>query len=153
LFVATYRPDELHRDHPLRAFLAELEQSGQAQRLDLEPLGRAELAAQLGAIIGTRPASATIDRIFTRCEGNPFFAKSCWRPSTRTVPITFPAPCARRSCLQPPPSITLVLKTELGFTPRHLGGWMWGFGGPATARLAREGTSRGFSGDCQNFSS
>jgi class 3 adenylate cyclase/tetratricopeptide (TPR) repeat protein len=75
LFVATYRPDELHRGHPLRPFLAELERSGQAQRLELEPLGRAELAVQLGAIIGTRLAGGTIDRIFARCEGNPFFAE------------------------------------------------------------------------------
>jgi class 3 adenylate cyclase/tetratricopeptide (TPR) repeat protein len=75
LFVATYRPDELHRGHPLRPFLAELERSGQAQRLDLEPLARTELAAQLGAIIGTSLAGGTVDRIFARCEGNPFFAE------------------------------------------------------------------------------
>ena len=75
LFVATYRPDELHRGHPLRPFLAELERSGHAQRLELEPLARAELADQLGAIIGTRLAGRTVDRIFARCEGNPFFAE------------------------------------------------------------------------------
>ncbi len=75
LFVATYRPDELRRGHPLRAFLAELERSGQAQRLELEPLGRAELAEQLEAIVGTRLVGRTIDRIFARSEGNPFFAE------------------------------------------------------------------------------
>ena len=75
LFVATYRPDELHRGHPLRPFLAELERSGQAQRLELEPLGRPQLAEQLEAIVGTRLAGRTIDRIFARSEGNPFFAE------------------------------------------------------------------------------
>jgi class 3 adenylate cyclase/tetratricopeptide (TPR) repeat protein len=75
LFVATYRPDELHRRHPLRPFLVELERSGQARRLELEPLRRAELADQLEAIVGTRMAGGTIDRIFARSEGNPFFAE------------------------------------------------------------------------------
>lgn len=75
LLVASYRPDELHRGHPLRPFLAELERSGQAQRLELEPLGRAEVADQLGAIIGSRLAGPTVDGIFARSEGNPFFAE------------------------------------------------------------------------------
>ena len=75
LFVATYRPDELRRGHPLRPFLAELERSGQAQRLELEPLRRVELADQLEAIVGTRLAGRTIERIFARSEGNPFFAE------------------------------------------------------------------------------
>jgi class 3 adenylate cyclase/tetratricopeptide (TPR) repeat protein len=75
LLVATYRLDDLHRGHPLRPFLSELERSGQAQRLELQPLGRAELAEQLGAIAGAPPAREVIDGIFTRCEGNPFFAE------------------------------------------------------------------------------
>jgi class 3 adenylate cyclase/tetratricopeptide (TPR) repeat protein len=75
LFVATYRPDELRRGHPLRPFLAELERSGQAQRLELEPLRQVELADQLEAIVGTRLAGRTIERIFARSEGNPFFAE------------------------------------------------------------------------------
>ena len=73
--VATYRPDELHRGHPLRPFLAELERSGQANRVELEPLARSELAEQLEAIAGHRPAAAVVERIFARCEGNPFFAE------------------------------------------------------------------------------
>ena len=75
ILVATYRPDELHRGHPLRQFLAELERSGRAERLQLQPLTRAELAQQLAAIMGSRPPTRTIDEIFERCEGNPFFAE------------------------------------------------------------------------------
>ncbi len=75
LFVATYRPDALRRGHPLRPFLTELERSGHAQRLELEPLRRSELADQLAAIVGTRVAAGTIDRIYVRSEGNPFFAE------------------------------------------------------------------------------
>ena len=75
LVVGTYRPDELHRGHPLRPFLAEFERSGQAQRLELRPLGQSELADQLFAIAGVRPSATTIQEIFARSEGNPFFAE------------------------------------------------------------------------------
>jgi class 3 adenylate cyclase len=75
LVVMTYRSDELHRRHPLRPFLAELERSGRAERLDLEPLSRAELADQLGAIAGERAPAHLVDDILARSEGNPFFAE------------------------------------------------------------------------------
>ena len=73
--VVTYRPDELHRGHPLRPFVAELERSGRAERLELEPLERSEVAEQLEAIAGRAPAAGVVDGIFVRSEGNPFFAE------------------------------------------------------------------------------
>jgi DNA-binding CsgD family transcriptional regulator/tetratricopeptide (TPR) repeat protein len=73
--VATYRPDELHRGHPLRPFLSELERSGRAERLELGALARAEIGQQLAAIVGRRPEPMVTERIFARCEGNPFFAE------------------------------------------------------------------------------
>lgn len=73
--VATYRPDELHKGHPLRRFLAELERSGQANRIELQPLARLEVAEQLEAIAGHSPDADVVERIFARCEGNPFFAE------------------------------------------------------------------------------
>ncbi|MBV9165303.1 MAG: AAA family ATPase, partial [Solirubrobacterales bacterium] len=75
LLVATYRSDELHRRHPLRPFLAELERSGRAQRLELAPLGRSELAEQLAAIAEERPPGTVVEDILARSEGNPFFAE------------------------------------------------------------------------------
>jgi len=44
LLVASYRPDELHRRHPLRPLLAELERGPRARRSELAPLTRSELA-------------------------------------------------------------------------------------------------------------
>jgi DNA-binding CsgD family transcriptional regulator/tetratricopeptide (TPR) repeat protein len=73
--VATYRSDELHRGDPLRNFIAELERSGRAGRVELEPLDRAELAEQLEAIAGCVPSASQVEEIFARCEGNPFFAE------------------------------------------------------------------------------
>jgi len=73
--VATYRPDELGEGHSLRPFVAELERSGRAERIELEPLARREVAVQLEAIAGRVPTVAVLERIFSRCEGNPFFAE------------------------------------------------------------------------------
>jgi predicted ATPase/DNA-binding CsgD family transcriptional regulator len=73
--VVTYRPDELGAGHPLKPFVAELERSGRAERIELQPLARSEVAEQLEAISGRVPTVAVLEQIFSRCEGNPFFAE------------------------------------------------------------------------------
>ncbi|HKE98830.1 MAG TPA: AAA family ATPase [Actinomycetes bacterium] len=73
--VLTYRSDELHRRHPLRPFLAELERSGRAERLEPARLGRRELAALLAGILDGPVAPALVGEILARSEGNPFFAE------------------------------------------------------------------------------
>jgi len=73
--LTTFRPDELPRGHSLLSFVSELERSGRAERVDLVPLRRSEVAEQLEAIAGHVPAPQVIERIFTRSEGNPFFAE------------------------------------------------------------------------------
>ena len=74
LVVATYRPDELHRRHPLRPLVADLERT-RALRVDLGGFTREELALQLEGILGTEPDAALVDRLFARSEGNPLFAE------------------------------------------------------------------------------
>ena len=74
LLVATYRPDELHRRHPLRPLLAELERV-RALRIDLAGLSRDELGEQLAGILGSPPDAALVDRLFARSEGNPLFTE------------------------------------------------------------------------------
>ncbi len=74
LLVATYRPDELHRRHPLRPLLAELERV-RALRIDLAALTRDELQEQLAGILGTDPDAALVDRLYARSEGNPLFTE------------------------------------------------------------------------------
>src|SRR4051794_6867082 len=75
LVVTTYRPDELHRRHPLRPLLAELERDARARRVELRPLTREELAEQLCDILGEPPAQDLLERLFARSEGNPLFAE------------------------------------------------------------------------------
>jgi ATP/maltotriose-dependent transcriptional regulator MalT len=75
LVLATFRIDELHRRHPLRPFLADVERTEVAQRLPVERFTRDELAAQLGAILGAPPDRDLLDRLWARSEGNPLFAE------------------------------------------------------------------------------
>jgi tetratricopeptide (TPR) repeat protein len=73
--VLTYRSDELHRRHPLRPFLAELDRSGRAERLELGRLDRRELSELLAGILDQPVAPALVGEILARSEGNPFFAE------------------------------------------------------------------------------
>ena len=75
LVVGSYRPDELHRRHPLRPLLAELERAERARRIELAPLTAAELAEALGDILGAPPDDDLVDRLYMRSEGNPLFAE------------------------------------------------------------------------------
>ena len=75
LVVATYRSDELHRRHPLRPLLAELERDTRSRRIDLQPLTREELAEQLTDILGAAPAPDLVERVFVRSEGHPLFVE------------------------------------------------------------------------------
>jgi DNA-binding CsgD family transcriptional regulator/tetratricopeptide (TPR) repeat protein len=73
--VLTYRSDELHRRHPLRPFLAELDRSGRVERLELGRLDRRELGELLAGILGEPAPAALVGEILARSEGNPFFAE------------------------------------------------------------------------------
>jgi DNA-binding CsgD family transcriptional regulator len=75
LVVASYRSDELHRRHPLRPLLAELERNSRSRRIELPPLTRDELAQQLGDILGARPDDDLVERVFARSEGHPLFVE------------------------------------------------------------------------------
>ncbi|MFD9128327.1 AAA family ATPase [Kitasatospora sp. NPDC059571] len=76
LIIATYRSDDLHRRHPLRPHLAELERLRTVRRIELERFGPAETTAQLAGILGTpAPDRVLVDRIHRRAEGNPFFVE------------------------------------------------------------------------------
>ena len=73
--IATYRTDDLDRAHPLRPYLVELRRDARVQLIDLEPFSRADFAEHVAAILGTLPAPASLDRLYERSEGNPFFTE------------------------------------------------------------------------------
>lgn len=73
--IGTYRTDELHRRHPLRPWLSEMERLPLVRRFELARFGRAELDAQVAAILDHPAGTGLIEAIERRSEGNPFFVE------------------------------------------------------------------------------
>ena len=75
LLVGTFRSDELHRRHPLRPVLAEIERAGQSERIDVRPLDQAATAELISAIGGMASDGVDVDDVHRRSGGNPFFVE------------------------------------------------------------------------------
>jgi DNA-binding NarL/FixJ family response regulator len=75
LVVATYRSDELHRRHPLRPLLTELQRLESVEIIELAGFGEEELAAQLAGIRGSPAEPDLVATVLARSGGNPFFAE------------------------------------------------------------------------------
>ncbi|MFJ9040234.1 AAA family ATPase [Streptomyces sp. NPDC102406] len=73
--VATYRADDVHRRHPLRPLLAELDRLRTVTRIELGRLSRDEVARQVAGIMAAEPGRAVVDDIFRRSDGNAFFVE------------------------------------------------------------------------------
>ncbi|MDA2814255.1 AAA family ATPase [Nocardiopsis sp. RSe5-2] len=74
--VATFRTDELHRDHPLRRLLPELERLLEVERIDLSPLTSEESARLAAALRGSELSPAEAAALHARSQGNPLFVES-----------------------------------------------------------------------------
>ncbi|MER0482820.1 AAA family ATPase [Streptomyces sp. Edi2] len=79
LLVATYRSDDIHRRHPLRPFLAEIDRMRTVRRVELARFNREEVRSQIAGIHGSDPEEDTVDRVFRRSEGNAFFVEELAR--------------------------------------------------------------------------
>ncbi|MFE6742813.1 helix-turn-helix transcriptional regulator [Streptomyces tubercidicus] len=75
LLVATYRSDDIHRRHPLRPFLAEIDRMRTVRRVELARFNREEVRSQIAGINGSAPEEDTVDRVYQRSEGNAFFVE------------------------------------------------------------------------------
>ncbi|KUN81936.1 hypothetical protein AQJ66_23015 [Streptomyces bungoensis] len=75
LVLATYRADDIHRRHPLRPLLAELDRLRTVRRIELARFTRDEVARQIAGILATEPDPAQVDEIFERSDGNAFFVE------------------------------------------------------------------------------
>jgi len=75
LLLLTYRTDELHRRHPLRPLLTELDRLERTRRIALSPLDRAELAEVLADLLGNAVEESLLDRLLLRTEGNPLYVE------------------------------------------------------------------------------
>ncbi|MEU5955294.1 AAA family ATPase [Streptomyces sp. NPDC047525] len=73
--VATYRADDIHRRHPLRPLLAELDRLRTVRRIELARFSKVEVARQMAGILSAEPAQTLVDDIFDRSDGNAFFVE------------------------------------------------------------------------------
>lgn len=75
LLAMTYRSDDVHRGHPLRAFLAEVERGRYAKTIRLGRLGRDQVRRQVQSITGTAADYELVENVFARSDGIPFFVE------------------------------------------------------------------------------
>jgi DNA-binding CsgD family transcriptional regulator len=73
--LGTYRTDDLHRRHPLRPLVAELLRLPGMTAIELGPLGYADMAEHLSSLADGPLDAATLHRIVTRAEGNPYYGE------------------------------------------------------------------------------
>jgi DNA-binding NarL/FixJ family response regulator/tetratricopeptide (TPR) repeat protein len=73
--VVTYRSDELHRRHPLRPLLAELERVAGVERVALERFDRDEVVQQLEGILQEPVPADLAERLYCRSEGNALYTE------------------------------------------------------------------------------
>ncbi|MFI8195743.1 AAA family ATPase [Streptomyces sp. NPDC085942] len=79
MVVGTYRADDLHRRHPLRPLLAELDRLRTVTRVELDRFSHDEVGRQLAGILAQTPQAALVDEIFERSDGNAFFVEELAR--------------------------------------------------------------------------
>lgn len=75
LVVLTFRTDEMHRRHPLRPFLAELERSPRTSRLTVPRLGSDDIGTILTHLRGETPDPSMVSQVVARSDGIPFFVE------------------------------------------------------------------------------
>jgi DNA-binding CsgD family transcriptional regulator len=71
--VASYRSDDLHRSHPLRATLREWGRLATVSRMQLGPLDDQQMRVMIEALHPTPLSELEIQHVVERAEGNPFF--------------------------------------------------------------------------------
>jgi DNA-binding CsgD family transcriptional regulator len=80
--IATYRTDDLHRGHPLRAVAAELVRLPSVTAIEVGPLSDEAIAEHLGALAQYPLEVAALELIIRRAEGNAYYAEELLAAST-----------------------------------------------------------------------
>jgi hypothetical protein len=95
--VASYRSDDLHRKHPLRAKVAEWSRLQGVHRMSLEPLEAAEVRELVACLTtggGGVLSDDEVDMVVERAEGNAFFVEELVGAAAGTHDDTLPADLA-----------------------------------------------------------
>jgi len=89
--VLTYRTDDLHRRHPLRAVVADLLRLSDITSVELSSLPAAAMAELLSSLQnGPAPgpqSAAILNRIVERADGNPYYAEELLAASSDAGPL------------------------------------------------------------------
>jgi len=75
LVALSYRPDELHRRHPLRPLLAVLERTPRARRIELRGLTAEDVRAMAREVLAAEPSEELVERLVARSDGNALFVE------------------------------------------------------------------------------
>ena len=119
LLIGTYRTDELHRGHPLRPFLAELDRVRGVQRHEVDRLDREGTAELLTQLLGVEPKPATVDAVNERAQGNPFFIEqfaTAADPGCADIPTSLRDLLLSRVDLLPEPAQRVLRVAAVGGT-------------------------------------
>ncbi len=104
LLLLTVRSDETPVPSGLGRYVAELARGG-AARISLSPLTRSEQARQVSDIMGVPPTRDLLEQVYSRAEGNPFFAEellALGKQEQHALPVTVrDLLLARLEALQP----------------------------------------------------
>src|ERR1700677_4635723 len=84
--IGTYRTDDLHRRHPLRPLVAELQRLPSVISVDLAPLEPSALAEHLTAAAPGRLNATELNDIMARAEGNAYYAEELLAASVSGYP-------------------------------------------------------------------
>jgi DNA-binding CsgD family transcriptional regulator len=88
--MATYRSDDVTRNHPLKPWLAEVSRDAAVERIELRPLSAQETATLVQHILDHELAAAEVADIQRRSDGNPFFIEELLasRSASSVLPTT-----------------------------------------------------------------
>ncbi len=84
--LASYRTDDLHRRHPLRPVIAELDRLPSVTAIDLGPLPAAAMAQHLTELADRQLAASDLDRMIGRAEGNAYYAEELLAAADAELP-------------------------------------------------------------------
>ncbi len=73
--VLSYRTDDMHRGHPLRPVVAELQRLPTVTAIEVGPLDSGAMAQHLTQLAGGGLDAAAIDAVISRAEGNAYYAE------------------------------------------------------------------------------
>jgi DNA-binding CsgD family transcriptional regulator len=108
LLVVTVRTDDMEPAGEAVQLAVDLARLPHGERLELRPLDRDDVRAQLLAITGVEPAKELLDRLMERAAGNPFFTEELLAAGPHTLPETVRDVVMRRAGHLGPDSVHVL---------------------------------------------